>query len=74
MEDVKSLIQNFVNGFGTGCSKEKMISNVHRFLCNKNIDNCILNDRYIEIDNCVIELIRRRSLGIWVVNMINIIK
>lgn len=70
MENIKTLIQNFVNGFGTGCSKENMISNVHRFLNNKNIDNCILNDRYIEIENFIFELIRKRSQGIWIVKMI----
>jgi len=70
METIKDLIQSFVNGFGTGCSKEKMIANVYRFLENKNIGCCILNDKYLEFDNYLIELIRKRSIGIWVVKII----
>lgn len=67
IKEYKRVIQNFVDGFGTGCSKENMVSKVHRYLISKNIDNCILNDKYIEIDGTVIELIRKRSIGVWIV-------
>ena len=70
MKMIKNLVQNFVNGFGTGCSKEKMIANVYRFLEHRNIDCCILNDKYLEFDNYLVELIRKRSIGIWVVKII----
>lgn len=70
VEEVKQVIQNFVNGFGTGCSKEKMIYNVHFYLRSQEIDNCVLNDKYIEYDGHVIELIRKRSIGIWAVKIV----
>lgn len=70
MEMIKDLIQNFVNGFGTGISKEKMVVNVYGFLEHKNIDCCILNGKYLEFDNYLVELIRKRSIGIWVVKII----
>lgn len=68
--EIKLMIQNFVNGFGTGCSKEKMIENVYWFLHNNDVDCCILNDKYIEYEGHVIELIRKRSIGIWVVKVV----
>ncbi len=70
MEQIKDLVQGFVNGFGTGCSKEEMIVKVYRFLCGKDIDCCILNDKYLEFDGFIVELIRKRSAGVWVAKII----
>ena len=70
MENIKSLIDGYVAGFGTGISKEKIVSNIHRFLCSKSIGNCIINDKYIEVDDCVFEFIRKRSEGKWIVKVI----
>lgn len=67
VEEVKVIIQDFVAGFGTGCSKEYMVSKVHFFLRANDIDNCILNDKYIEYDGCMIQLIRKRSEYRWIV-------
>ena len=67
VEEVKAMIQGFVAGFGTGCSKEYMVSKIHFFLRSNNIDNCILNDKYIEYNGYMIQLIRKRSVGCWIV-------
>lgn len=61
------LIKNFISNFGTGCSKEEMVTKVHHYLCGQNINNSILNDRYIEIDTYHFEFIRKRSIGAWIV-------
>ena len=69
MEKIKTLIQGFVDGFGTGCSKEEMIKKVYRNFEHE-MDICILNDKYLQIGQNVLSLTRKRSKGVWIVNIV----
>lgn len=63
-------IQNYINNFGTGISKENMVTKIHRYLIGSGIDNCILNDKYIEVENHIFEFIRKRSINSWLVKIV----
>lgn len=65
-----NFIQNYLNGFGTGISKEKMVSKVYCFLSFHGVNSCILNDKYLEIENHIYEFIRQRSKGSWLVKIL----
>ena len=65
-----NFIQNYLTGFGTGISKEKMVSKVYWFLSFHGINSCILNDKYLEIENHIYEFIRQRSKGSWLVKIV----
>lgn len=70
MNDKLDFIQNYLNGFGAGISKEKIVSKVYWFLNFHGINSCILNDKYIEIENHVFEFIRKRSTDSWLVKIV----
>ncbi len=65
-----NFIQNYLDGFGTGISKEKMVSKVYRYLETFGIHACILNDKYLELENHIYELIRQRSKDSWLVKIV----
>lgn len=68
--DKLDFVQNYLNGFGTGISKEKLVSKVYWFLNFHGINSCILNDKYIEIENHIFEFIRKRSTDSWLVKIV----
>lgn len=65
-----NFIQHYLDGFGTGISKEKMVSKVYRYLETFGIHACILNDKYLELENHIYELIRQRSKDSWLVKIV----
>lgn len=70
MKQIKKMIEEFVSRFGTGCSTEQMAVKVYRFLEKNGVDCCIVNDKYIESDGHDYALIRKRSKGVWGVEII----
>lgn len=59
-------LQKFVDGFGLGISKEKLIVKAYRFLEAAGFDCCILNDKYIIIDGVSFQLIKSRKADRWI--------
>lgn len=70
MNDKLDFIQNYLSGFGTGISKEKLVSKVYWFLNSHGINSCILNDKYLEIENHTFEFIKKRSTDSWLVKIV----
>ena len=60
-------LQNFVNNFGLGISKEQLISKAYRQLTTDGHDCCIINDRYIRIDGKEYQLIKSHKEDRWIV-------
>ncbi len=59
-------LQEFVNGFGFGISKEKLIEKAYRQLSADGHDCYILNGRYIGIDGKEYQLIKSRKNDAWI--------
>lgn len=59
-------LQDFVNGFGLGISKEKLIVKAYRQLEADGHDCCIINDRYIKIDGEEFQLVKSRKENRWI--------
>ena len=59
-------LQDFVNGYGLGISKEKLIVKAYRQLSADGHDCYILNDRYIGIDGKEYQLIKSRKEDRWI--------
>ena len=60
-------LQDFVNGYGFGISKEKLIVKAYRQLSADGHDCYILNDRYIGVDGEEFQLIKSRKHDAWIV-------
>ena len=60
-------LQNFVNGYGLGISKEKLIEKAYFQLTADGHDCYTINDRYISIDGKDYQLIKSRKEDRWVV-------
>lgn len=60
-------LQNFVNNFGLGISKEKLITKAYRQLSVDGHDCYIINDLYINIDGEDLQLIKSRKNDCWIV-------
>lgn len=63
-------LEDYVAGFGTGISVEKFVVQIYRFLMTVAGSEmrekiCILNDRYLVVDDIRYQFIRRRSAGKW---------
>ena len=65
-EKAMTELQNFVNGFGFGISKEKLIEKAYRQLSADGHDCYILNGRYIGIDGKEYQLIKSRKHDAWI--------
>ena len=59
--------QNFVNNFGLGISKEKLVSRAYSWLEREGYNCCILNGRYLIVDNTSYQLIKSKKTDSWVV-------
>lgn len=59
-------LQNFVDQFGLGISKEQLIDKAYRQLCAKH-DCCVINDKYISIDGVELQVIKSRKQDRWIV-------
>jgi len=64
---VMSELQGFVEQFGFGISKEKLIVKAYRFMEANGHDSYILNDRYIGVDGEEYQLIKSRKEDRWIV-------
>lgn len=59
-------LQNFVNNFGLGISKENLIKKAYGQLTADGHDCCILNGKYIIIDGKEYQLIKSRKEDRWI--------
>lgn len=60
-------LQEFVNNYGFGISKEKLIERAYRQLSVDGHKCCIINDRYINVDGTDYQLIKSRKENRWIV-------
>lgn len=60
-------LQEIVNGFGFGISKEKLIAKAYRVLQAEGHDVYVLNDLYIGIDGYEYQVIKSARQGRWIV-------
>ncbi|WP_405289485.1 hypothetical protein [Methanobrevibacter sp.] len=63
-------LKNYVAGFGTGISVEKFVKKIYQYLMfiadsEMREKICILNDRYLVVNEVRYQFIRRRSAGRW---------
>ena len=59
-------LQNFVNQFGLGISKEQLITKAYYSLSREH-ECYIINDRYINIDGVEYQVIKSRKENRWIV-------
>lgn len=59
-------LQNFVNNFGLGISKEKLVEKAYRQLTVDGHDCCILNEKYLIIDGKEYQLIKSKKENRWI--------
>ena len=64
---VKSELQGFVDQYGLGISKVRLIDKAYRFMEGNGHDCYILNDLYIGIDGAEYQLIKSRKEDRWIV-------
>lgn len=60
-------LQNFVDGYGFGISKEKLVEKAYWQMRAEGHDCYIINDRYIGIDGKEYQLIKSRKQNRWIV-------
>ena len=60
-------MQEIVNGFGFGITKEKLIEKVYRVLEAEGHDVYVLNGKYIGIDGYEYQVVKNTKEGRWVV-------
>ena len=60
-------MQEIVNGFGLGITKEKLIEKVYRVLEAEGHDVYVLNDKYIGIDGYEYQVVKSVKEGRWIV-------
>lgn len=59
-------LQNFVDNYGFGISKEKLVEKAYWNLCSDH-DCCIINEKYIGIDGKEFQLIKSKKQNRWIV-------
>lgn len=64
---MKNIIEEIIRKYGFGMSIEQLASRVYFDLVALGYKPCIVNDRYIEVDNENYQLIKSRSKGHWTV-------
>lgn len=60
-------VQGFVDGYGLGISKEKLVDKVYRFMESQGHSCCEINGKYIGIDNQEFQFIKSRKEDRWFV-------
>lgn len=60
-------LQNFVNQYGFGISKEKLMTAAYYFLSATHTDLYTINERYIHIDGHDYQVIKSRKENRWIV-------
>lgn len=64
---MKERLQKFVNGYGLGISKEKLIGIMYHAFSVETKDTYIINDRYLHIDGIEYQLIKSKKENRWLV-------
>ena len=59
-------LQNYIDGFGFGISKKKLIENAYRQLTADGHRCYIINDLYIGIDGEEFQIIKSRKQNRWI--------
>lgn len=62
---MKNTIENIISKYGFGMSVEELASRVYVELLALGYSPCIVNDRYIEVENTTYQLVKSRSKGHW---------
>ena len=60
-------LQNYIDGYGFGISKKKLIEKAYRQLTADGHHCYIINDLYIGIDGEEFQIIKSRKHGRWIV-------
>ena len=63
MED----LQNYVNQFGFGISKNKLAGNAYWAMKAQGHDVCMVNEKYLEVDGTTYQFIKSRAQDRWIV-------
>lgn len=64
---VMNVIHEEANKHGFGLSVERLVQKIYWTLKARDIDVCILNDRYLICNGCNYQLLKTRSKGCWTV-------
>ena len=67
---VMSEIQGFVDYYGFGISKEKLVSKIYRFMEGNGHQCYILNGKYIGVDETEYQIIKSKKEGRWIAKML----
>lgn len=60
-------LQEFVDKFGFGISKEVLASKAYREMKMKGHDSCIVNGKYLEVDGQTYQFIKSKKQYRWIV-------
>lgn len=63
-------LQNFVNGFGLGISKEELASKAYNAMEALGHKAVILNSKYLIVDEIEYQFTKSRKQGAWIVKEI----
>lgn len=62
------MIQNYVEGYGLGISKEKLAERAYNYLRSEGVPAYIINEKYIGVDKeNEFQFIKSRKLNKWIV-------
>lgn len=64
---MEKVIEHIMQNYGFGMSVKEAIYCVYRELRVNGYDVCIVNDRYIEVEDQSFQLLKTRSKGHWTV-------
>ena len=68
--EIMDKLQKYVNLYGLGISKERLIDKAYWQFELSGHNCCVVNDRYLKIDGNEFQLIKSKSQGRWVVKEI----
>lgn len=63
-------LQNFVDNFGFGISRENLVSKAYFQMKALGFDVCIVNSRYLEVNGTTYLFSKSRKAGGWVIKAI----
>ena len=63
----KEMLQGFVDQFGLGISKEKLVGRAYNYLRSKGLWAYVINEKYIGVDEEEFQFIKSRKQNRWIV-------
>lgn len=60
-------LQNFVNQFGFGISKNELCEKACSAMTAQGFDACVLNEKYLEVNGVNYQFTKNRKTNSWVV-------